>query len=123
MTDKESKTPTLDDTLAGVRISEIVAQGKTAAFSEDAGFNFFLQRDIVTNPTQLLNLYKANEFDPTEMIAMLDDQAFDTVILRAQFYPDEVKQKIYEKYKQIELIEMNGFVYCIYQPVDFENIQ
>ena len=57
------------------------------------------------------------------MIAMLDDQAFDTVILRAQFYPDEVKQKIYEKYKQIELIEMNGFVYCIYQPVDFENLQ
>ena len=68
---------------------------------------------MVTNPTQLLNLYHNDAVDLTEMLAMLDAQAFDTVILRAQFYPPPVLDSIGQRYETAELIEMNGFVYCV----------
>ena len=76
----------------------MVAEGETAAFAEDAGFNLFLGRDVVTNPTQLLNLYNNNAVDLTEMLAMLDAQAFDTIVLRAQFYPPPVLDMIGQRY-------------------------
>ncbi len=37
----------------GRKSPRLVAQGRTAAFSEEAGFNLYLGRDVVTNPTQL----------------------------------------------------------------------
>ena len=79
-------------------------------------FNFYIGRDIITNPTQLLNLYNNNQVDLTEMVAMLNDQAFDTIVLRAQFYPPPVLDAIGQKYETVELVEMNGFVYCLMLP-------
>ncbi|MCP5097639.1 MAG: hypothetical protein GY943_18990 [Chloroflexi bacterium] len=110
------RPPSPADTAAGIKITEFIAAGETAAFSEDAGFNFYLDRDIVTNPTQLLNLYNNNEVDITEMVAMLNAQAFDTVVLRAQFYPPPVLDAIGQQYETVELVQMNGFVYCLMQP-------
>ena len=110
------RPPSRDDTEAGIAITELIAQGKTAAFAEDAGFNFYLGRDIVTNPTQLLNLYNNNAVDLTKMLAMLDEQAFDTVVLRAQFYPPEVLNTIGQRYETTNLVQMNGFVYCVMTP-------
>ncbi len=110
------RPPTDRDTAAGRRIAAVIAAGKTPAFSEEAGFNLYVGRDVVTNPTQLLNLYKAGELDLTEMIAMLDSQAFDTIVFRAQFYPPPVLEVIGQRYQTTELVEMNGFVYCILQP-------
>ncbi|MBE2199293.1 MAG: hypothetical protein IAE79_11835 [Anaerolinea sp.] len=110
------RPPSPDDTAAGIAISEHILQGETAAFSEDAGFNFYVGRDIVTNPTQLLNLYQNNAVDLTDMLHMLDTQAFDTIILRAQFYPPPVLDVIGQRYTTTDLIEMNGFVYCIMRP-------
>ncbi len=110
------RPPTAADTLAGQQITELIARGETAAFSEEAGFNLFLGRDVVTNPTQLLNLYNNNAVDLTEMLAMLDEQAFDTVVLRAQFYPPPVLDVIGQRYITTDLVQMNGFVYCIMQP-------
>lgn len=110
------RPPTKADTEAGIAIAEHVMRGDTAAFSEEAGFNLYAGRDVVTNPTQLLNLYQNNGVDLTEMLSMLDDQAFDTVILRAQFYPPPVLDMIGQRYETTELIEMNGFVYCIMEP-------
>ena len=110
------RPPTAADTAAGITIANRIAQGKTAAFSEDAGFNLYLGRDVVTNPTQLLNLYNNNAVDLTEMLAMLNAQAFDTVVLRAQFYPPPVLDAIGQNYTTTELVQMNGFVYCIMQP-------
>ena len=49
---------------------------------------------------------------------MLDQQAFDTVVLRAQFYPGEVLKMLGQRYATTDLIEMNGFVYCIMRPVE-----
>ncbi|MCA9916541.1 MAG: hypothetical protein KC445_01255 [Anaerolineales bacterium] len=108
--------PTEADTAAGQQIAALIAEGDTAAFSEEAGFNFYLGRDIVTNPTQLLNLYNNNQVDLTEMLAMLNDQAFDTVVLRAQFYPPPVLDAIGQQYETTDLVQMNGFVYCIMRP-------
>ena len=110
------RLPTAADTAAGIEITEHILLGETAAFSEDAGFNFRAGRDIVTNPTQLLNLYNNNQVDLTEMLAMLNDQAFDTVVLRAQFYPPPVLDAIGQQYETTDLVQMNGFVYCIMRP-------
>ena len=94
----------------------MVAEGDTAAFSEEAGFGLYLGRDIVTNPTQLLNLYNNQQVDLTEMLDMLDKQQFDRVIFRAQFYPPPVLEVIGRRYETTDLVEMNGFVYCILSP-------
>lgn len=110
------RPPNQADTAAGITITELIARGETAAFAEDAGFNFYLGRDVVTNPTQLLNLYNNNAVDLTEMLAMLDEQAFDTVVLRAQFYPPELLNVIGQRYQTTDLVQMNGFVYCIMTP-------
>lgn len=110
------RPPTESDTDAGIRITQYIAQGSSPAFSEDAGFNFYLGRDIITNPTQLLNLYNNNQVDLTEMLSMLEDQKFDTVVFRAQFYPPPVLEMIGNRYETNMLVEMNGFVYCILTP-------
>ncbi len=110
------RPPSAQDTAAGIAIANHILAGETAAFSEEAGFNFYAGRDVVTNPTQLLNLYQNNAVDLTEMLAMLNAQAFDTVILRAQFYPPPVLDAIGQQYETVDLIQMNGFVYCIMRP-------
>ncbi len=110
------RPPNAADTAGGIAITELIKQGETAAFAEDAGFNLYLGRDVITNPTQLLNLYNNNAVDLTEMLAMLDEQAFDTIVLRAQFYPPPVLDMIGQRYETTDLVEMNGFVYCIMQP-------
>ena len=99
-----------------MRIAALIAQGETPAFSEDAGFNLFVGRDVVTNPTQLLNLYNNNAVDLAEMLDMLDRQTFDTVVLRAQFYPPPVLDVIGQRYLTTDLVQMNGFVYCVMRP-------
>ena len=54
--------------------------------------------------------------DLTEMLTMLNEQAFDTVVLRAQFYPPEVLNAIGQRYETTDLVQMNGFVYCVMTP-------
>lgn len=110
------RPPTTADSEAGLKITELIKEGETAAFSEDAGFNLYLGRDVVTNPTQLLNLYNNGAVDLTEMLAMLDQQAFDTIVLRAQFYPPPVLEMLGQRYETKDLVQMNGFVYCIMRP-------
>lgn len=110
------RPPNKRDVEAGKEIAGFVAAGETSAFSEEAGFNFFAGKEIVTNPTQLLNLYNNNQVDLTEMLTMLNAREFDSVIFRAQFYPPPVLESIGEQYETTELIEMNGFVYCILHP-------
>jgi hypothetical protein len=110
------RPPNSADIAAGKQIAALVAEGNTPAFSEEAGFNLFIGRDVVTNPTQLLNLYKNDQVDLTEMLAMLDAQAFDTIVFRAQFYPPPVLDVIGQRYITTDLQQMNGFVYCVMRP-------
>lgn len=110
------RPPNAADKAAGLRIVALVAEGETSAFAEDAGFNLYLGRDVVTNPTQLLNLYQNNAVDLTEMVSMLEEQAFDTIVLRAQFYPSPILDVIGQRYVTTDLVQMNGFVYCVMRP-------
>ncbi|MCA9941362.1 MAG: hypothetical protein KC418_22125, partial [Anaerolineales bacterium] len=66
--------------------------------------------------TQLLNLYNNGYTNLTEMLDMLARQQFDTVVLRAQFYPPPVLDVIGQQYETQNLVQMNGFVYCIMKP-------
>jgi hypothetical protein len=50
------------------------------------------------------------------MLAMITERRFDTVIFRAQFYPPPILEAIGENYETVDLIEMNGFVYCVLVP-------
>lgn len=112
------RPPSQEDTAAGVQIAELVRMGETPAFSEDAGFNFYVGRDVITNPPYLLNLYENGLVDLTGMIDDLNQRQFDTVILRSQFYPMPVLTAIGQNYETTDLVEMNGFVYCIMRPRD-----
>jgi hypothetical protein len=110
------RPPNEEDTEAGRTIAAYVAASDTPAFSEEAGFNLYVDRDVVTNPTQLLNLYNNGQVDLTEMLSMLENRAFATVILRAQFYPPPVLKAIAQNYETFDLVQMNGFVYCVMHP-------
>jgi hypothetical protein len=79
-------------------------------------FSLLAGKPVVTNPTQLLNLYKNDMLDATEIVEWIDDQAFDVVIFRAQFYPQPILEAIGQNYTPVEHICMNGFYYHILQP-------
>lgn len=110
------RPPSPQDRAAGLAIVEVLAQGDTPAFSEEAGFNLYLGRTVVTNPTQLLNLYHNQQINLSAMLQMLEEAAFDAVVFRAQFYPPPVLDVIGQRYTTTHLVEMNGFVYCILHP-------
>lgn len=114
------RPPTQADSEAGKIIAGYISRGDSAAFSEEAGFSFYAGRDVVTNPTQLLNLYNNDQVDLSEMLSMLEAQEFDTIIFRAQFYPPPVLETIGDHYQTEALVEMNGFVYCILTPEEGE---
>ncbi len=110
------RPPTRADTEAGVRIAGYIESDPRPAMSEDAGFSIYAGREVVGNPTQLLNLYNNGLFDPTEMVRWIDNQMFGVVILRAQFYPPPVLDAIGAAYDEVARIEMNGFEYIIMRP-------
>ncbi len=47
-------------------------------------------KPVVTNPTQLLNLYNNGMLDTQALEAMIREEAFGLVIMQAQFYPPPV---------------------------------
>ena len=86
-------------------------------FSEEAAFTMLAGKPVVTNPTQLLNLYNNGMLDTSELETMIRQEAFGLVIMRAQFYPPPVLSAIGQHYELIEHIPMNGFLYIIQQPI------
>lgn len=108
--------PTAEDIENGWRMVDIVAEGDTPAISEDAAFSIHAGKPVIANPTQLRNLYNNNLYDPTELIAMIEDQAFHALVLRALFYPDPVLYAMGQAYTETESIPMNGFYYHIFRP-------
>ena len=109
------RPPSADDRAAGDRILSLVGDGGLV-FAEEAAFNLWAGRPVITNPTQLYNLALNNAVDLTDMLAMINGKQFHHVIFRAQLFPGEVLQAIGQNYHQTHLVEMNGFVYCIYSP-------
>jgi hypothetical protein len=84
--------------------------------SEEAGFSLHAGKDVVTNPTQLKNLYENGLFDPTNLVNAIRENDFGVIVFRAQFYPPPVLDAVYEAYYPAETIPMNGFNYEIWRP-------
>ena len=107
---------TAEDVAAGWRIVELVRQTEGPVLSEEAGFNLLAGKDVVTNPTQLLNLADNGLFSGEALIGMIRNQEFGLMVLRAQFYPPDVQRAYGAAYEQVETIPMNGFDYLILRP-------
>ncbi|HXF69162.1 MAG TPA: hypothetical protein VNK89_05105 [Thermoflexus sp.] len=110
--------PTAEDLRNGWRIVEMVRAAPGPAFTEEASWALLAGKEPVTNPTQLLNLYKNGKLNPEPLIRMIRAQAFGIVVLRAQFYPQPVLDAIGQAYRPIADIPMNGFIYRILVPRD-----
>jgi hypothetical protein len=109
--------PTQTDIDNGWKIVAAVKDTPGPLFSEEAAFSFRAGKpDVVTNPTQLLNLYQNGHYDPTALVNMIDARAFGAVIFRAQFYPQPVLDAIRKAYKPVQKIPMNGYDYEIWLP-------
>jgi len=104
------------DYRAGERILAYVRASDGPAFSEEAAFSLLAGRPVVTNPTQLLNLYKNRLLDTTEIVRRIEAEEFGVVVFRAQFYPQPVLEVIGQHYRPVEHICMNGFYYHILLP-------
>jgi len=107
---------TADDYAAGEEILNYVRTAGSPAFSEEAMFSLLAGEPVVTNPTQLLNLYKNGLLDTTEIVERINRQEFGVVIFRAQFYPQPVLDAIGQNYQPVEHVCMNGFYYHILWP-------
>jgi hypothetical protein len=108
--------PTQQDIDNGWAIVDILRASDRPAMSEEAGFSLQAGKDVITNPTQLKNLYENDLFDPTNLVAAIRDHDFGVIVFRAQFYPPPVLDAVYEAYYPDEVIRMNGFDYEIWRP-------
>ena len=104
------------DHTAAERIQEMVNRAPGPVLTEEATWAMRAGKDVVTNPTQLLNLYKNGLYNPVSLVEMVNRQAFGVVVLRAQFYPEPVLRAIGQKYKMLADVDMNGFTYHILVP-------
>jgi hypothetical protein len=106
------------DIEAGWRIVELAKSTDKPVLSEEAAFNLWAGKEIVTNPTQLLNLAtgRPDLYDATGLVEMIEKQAFGLIVLRAQFYPTPVLAAIGQAYEHDQEITMNGFDYIILRP-------
>ena len=104
------------DIEAGWKIVELVRATDKPVLSEDAAFNLLAGKEVIANPTQLLNLALDGHFDSSALIAMIEAREFGLIIFRAQFYPVDVLQAIARSYQQANVFAMNGFNYLILAP-------
>jgi len=107
---------TADDYAAGEEILNYVRTADGPVFSEEAMFSLLANEPVVTNPTQLLNLYNNDLLDTAEIIETINRQEFGVVIFRAQFYPPPVLEAIGQNYQPVEHLCVNGFYYHILWP-------
>jgi hypothetical protein len=111
--------PTTDDIAAGWEIVDWVRSSSAdgPAWSEEAMFTIWAgQPTVVTNPTQLFNLWNLDKLDVSAMIKAIYERQFGLVIFRAQFYPPPVLEAIGQNYDVVDHEEMNGFTYAILRP-------
>ena len=85
--------PTQQDIDAGWEIVDRLRADPRPAMSEEAAFSLHADKDVVTNPTQLKNLYENDLFDPANLIAAIRAHDFGVIVFRAQFYPPPVLER------------------------------
>ena len=108
--------PSQQDHDNGWKIVDRIKSSEKPVMSEEAGFSLQADRTVITNPTQLKNLYENDLFDPTNLVNTIENQEFGLIIFRAQFYPPPILSAVYDAYEPTEIIEMNGFAYELWTP-------
>lgn len=109
--------PLPSDVINGWRLVERLRAVEGPVWSEEAMFTLLAGKDVVTNPTQLLNLSKNDMLDTSRMLEMIEARAFGAVVFRAMFYPDDVKDAIVRNYYWAERFDINGFEYWLLLPI------
>ncbi|HRF99250.1 MAG TPA: hypothetical protein PLZ51_28755, partial [Aggregatilineales bacterium] len=104
----------INGNLIVARINEIPKE--TRILSEEAAFSFATDREVITNPVVLYILDQVGHYDSSELVQILEEQAFGLIILRARFYPPPVNIAIDTYYEMVEVISMNGFDYQLLRP-------
>ncbi|MCS7070889.1 MAG: glycosyltransferase family 39 protein, partial [Anaerolinea sp.] len=107
---------TSEDIANGWRIVAAVRAAPGPVLSEEAAFTLLAGKEVITNPTQLLNLWLNGGWDPTALVNLIENRAFGLIVLRAQFYPEPVLLAIAGHYEHRETIPMNGFDYLLLYP-------
>jgi hypothetical protein len=108
--------PTAEDLRNGWEVVAYVRSAPGPALTEEASWALWADKEPVTHPTQLLNLYKSGKLNPEPLIQMIREQQFGVVVLRAQFYPQPVLDAIGQAYRPIDDVPVNGFLYRILVP-------
>jgi 4-amino-4-deoxy-L-arabinose transferase-like glycosyltransferase len=115
---------TEEDVANGQRIVAAIESTDEPVLSEEAGFSLAAGRDVVSNPTQLRNLWLAEIergielWNGDEIVGMLENQEFGLIIFRAQFYPTPILEAAGNYYEIVDVIPMNGFEYWLMRPKD-----
>ncbi|MGJ3240433.1 MAG: hypothetical protein ACFE0Q_17120 [Anaerolineae bacterium] len=110
--------PSQEDYAQGWYITERVQAVDGLVISEDAGFVIQADRDVVTNAVQLRNLWENDLYEPTELLALLENHEIKLVIRRADLFPVPILIAIDTYYQLDETVEMNGFTYELWIPRD-----
>jgi hypothetical protein len=101
------------DAANGWELVRLIREVDGPVWSEEAMLTLLAGKDVVTNPTQLLNLSKNDMLDTSHMIDMIRRREFGAVVFRALFYPEDVKQAIGQNYYWARSVKMNGFDYWV----------
>lgn len=109
---------TQEDIENGDYIVQLIQQTDAPVLSEEAGFSLAAGRDVVTNPTQLRNLWLNDLWNGDELIQDIENQVFGMLIFRAQFYPTPMLEAVGDYYEISEIVSMNGFDYQIWRPIE-----
>jgi hypothetical protein len=110
------RPPNRIDIEQGHKILEYTKAVDGPVLTEEAAFALLAGHEQVGNPTQLLNLAKNSMLDSRAMVDMINAQAFDIIVLKAEFYPRPVLVAIGQNYEPVETIIMNGFNYRVLKP-------
>lgn len=108
--------PTAADDQAGAEIMAQVRAAPGPILSEEAMFSLLAGKPVVTNPTQVNNLYYNGLWEGTDLLQRIYNEEFDLIILRAQFYPPPVLGAIWFRYQPIARVCLNGFEYTLLLP-------
>lgn len=109
---------TAQDVENGNYIVSLIQASDAPVMSEEAGFSLVAGRDVITNPTQLRNLWLNGLWNGDELLEDIENQVFGMIIFRAQFYPDPVLEAIGRNYEIDEIVPLNGFDYQILRPIE-----
>ncbi len=103
---------------AGWQLVEMLQATDAPVITEDASFSLLAGKDVVTNPTQLRNLWLNGLYDGGELITMVEEQAFGYIVFRAQFYPADFLEAVSLHYEEntAASVNMNGFRYIVMEP-------